>query len=365
MKGYLPDSQGVAIVALFTLGSSSIFNLGARANNDIWLAFLLAIVPSFPFILMYARLKALMPETTLTLGLESLYGPVISRILAVLYSTYTWHTACLVGKDASTFIRGVALESTPEVVLLLCFAVLIIWAIKAGQEPVGRWSAISLKIVLFVIALILIPLLTRVDTSEFLPVLYRGWQPVLFGALEMVDVPLLELVIVLWALEKVHDKKSPYKIFLYGFFLSSFVLMLMSTISMLVIGPDKYGTTYFPIYLAVSRISLFRFLTRLEATVGVTFIVTCFLKMTICLFVSCQGIAHVFDIEDYRFLATPIVLAVIPGSQWFAKSTMDILRGATKVFGPYDFIMQAIIPLLIWFSAEILTRRSSIAKLGQ
>jgi len=231
-------------------------------------------------------------------------------------------------------------------------ALLSLWAAKEGLQTLGRWSALALKSVLTVIAITMMLLVTQVNLKEFLPLLYNGWKPVLLGSLELADFPFLETVVLIWGLEGLSSKKSPYKILLPGFFIGAIVLTVVSSLTMSVIGPDKYASSYFPSYLAVSRISLFRFLTRLEATVGITFVVTCFLKIAVCLVIACKGLAHALGIADYRILVTPLALGIIPGSQWLIKSQMEAYINATKVIGPYDFSMQVILPLMLWITAE-------------
>lgn len=352
MREFLPDYQGATIVTLFILGSGSIYGLGARANNDLWLAFLLAIVLALPMILLYARLRSILPSENLYGGLDRLYGSWIGRLVAFLYSLYAWYLACIVGKDVSIFINSVALSFTPQPVLVLFLALLSLWAAKEGLQTLGRWSALALKSVLTVIAITMMLLVTQVNLKEFLPLLYNGWKPVLLGSLELADFPFLETVVLIWGLEGLSSKKSPYKILLPGFFIGAIVLTVVSSLTMSVIGPDKYASSYFPSYLAVSRISLFRFLTRLEATVGITFVVTCFLKIAVCLVIACKGLAHALGIADYRILVTPLALGIIPGSQWLIKSQMEAYINATKVIGPYDFSMQVILPLMLWITAE-------------
>ena len=55
-KEVISDRQGIAIISLFIIGSSSIFSQGLEAKQDIWLAFIIGIAMTLPMILIYARL---------------------------------------------------------------------------------------------------------------------------------------------------------------------------------------------------------------------------------------------------------------------------------------------------------------------
>jgi spore germination protein KB len=363
MREFLPDHHGVAIVVLFLLGSAMIFGLGGRAHNDLWLAHLLGIVLAMPMVSLYARFRSILPKENLYVGLDTLFGTRVSRLLAFLYAFSAWRLGCLVAKDVATFVDIVALDFTPQPVFMLFLAILALWATKEGLETLGRWSVVALKAILFAGVLTLLLLTTTVDPQQFLPVLYNGWMPVLTGSLELLDFPFLEIAFLIWAFEALSSKTSPYKILIPGFIIAALALAATSSMAMAVIGPDKYESSYFPVYLAVSRISLFRFLTRLEATVGVIFVLTCFLKVAVCLMVTCKGFAHALGFTDYRFLVTPFALGLIPGSQWFAKNQMEIHMSATKVVAPYEILIYVILPFVFWISAEIkMFRRSKKSK---
>lgn len=349
----VPTRQGAALVTLFVLGNTSIFGLGARAGTDLWLAFLTAIVLSLPFILLYSRLRTLLPGADLWEGLEQLLGLWPSRLVALFYAFYAWRLACFVGQDVASFLTGIPLENTPNVVLLLFAAVLSLWAVKAGLEVLARWSGIFFKIVLFIISITFFLVLTQVDLENLRPVLYHGFEPVILGALELVDFPFLETVLLFWVFDTFGEKGSVYKIMVPGFLLAAFILMITSTTALTVEGVDKYVGSFFPGYVAVSRIDIARFLTRLEILAGVYFVIGGFLKLSICLLTASKGFARGLGFRDYRFLVTPLALGLIAGSQWFAKSLLETHVAAIKIWHPYDASIQMVIPFLLWLLAEI------------
>ena len=78
MRELVPDLQSMALVVIFTLGDSFIMALGSRAGNDIWLAFLLAIVLAVPVIALYARMRSLS-------CMESRYKKVWPRFMEVAF----------------------------------------------------------------------------------------------------------------------------------------------------------------------------------------------------------------------------------------------------------------------------------------
>ena len=353
MKESVPDRQGVALVALFIVGNAIIYGMAWRAGRDVWLSFLLAMGLCFPLILLYARMHSLMHGQTFSEGMQNLFGKWPSRIITLLYSLYAWRLGSYVVKDLTNFIQAVSLEETPQVVTAIAFAILIVWAVKAGIEVLARWSSLMVLVVSTVLVLTLLLAIAQVKLEEFLPVMYDGFGPVLLGAFQIMDFPLLETVLLVVALGALTKQNSSYKVFLSGFFLAALFLMMIASFSLAVIGTEKYTTSYYPIFLATARVDVAQFLTRLELVAGVMFVVGGVLKTAVCLLAACKGLAHSLGFPDYRFLVTPVVLSIIPGSQWLVKSSIEIEKNATKVFAISDVLFQIVLPVLLWIVAEI------------
>ncbi|MCK9526976.1 MAG: endospore germination permease [Limnochordia bacterium] len=365
MKESVPDRQGIALVALFLIGNSFIYGVAGRAGRDLWLSFLLAIVIALPLIILYARLHSLMYGRTLSQALTELFGKWPSRVVALGYSLYAWHLACLVIGDLTEFVQTTSLTQTPQVVVAAGFATLVLWAVKYGTEVLARWSSVMIIVVVSILLATLALMWSEVSFGEFLPVMYDGFEPVLLGALQVLDFPILETVLLFWILDALTEKKSSYKVLLSGFFIASLFLMVMASVSLSVLGTEKYVTSYFPIFMATARIDLASFLTRMELVVGITFAIGGFLKIAVCVLAASKALAHALGFDNYRFLVTPLALGVIPGSQWFVQTIMGIEENATKVASPADLLMKVILPVLLWITAEIRMSRQGKNKAGK
>ena len=176
-----------------------------------WLASATAI--ALPMVLLVARIRSLMGGRDLAAGLEYLFGRWPSRAVALGYGVLTWRLSCYVMSDVTNFVQAVALPTTPQFVVASVLALLMLWAAKEGVEVIARFSVVMAKVVLLVLAVTFLLMLSEVDIGEFLPVMYDGPKPVIMGALQLLDFPFLE-VIVLLDLDCFQSKNSPYKVFL-------------------------------------------------------------------------------------------------------------------------------------------------------
>lgn len=357
MKELVPDHQGLVLVMLFVVGNTLVFALGGVAGPDIWLAFLLATVLAIPMILLMARVRSLMGGASLACGLEQLLGKWPSRALAFAYAGYAWRLACYVVSDVTNFIQAVALPTTPQVVTATLFALLMLWAAKEGVEVLARFAVIMSKVVFNVLFVTFLMLLSQVELGEFQPVMYNGVKPVWLGAFQLLEFPFLEVVVLFWVFDCFRSKKSPYRVFLPGFVAASLILLVMASTSLAVVGAERYAQLYFPVWAAVARINISTFLTRLEAIIGVTFAIGSFVKMAACLLAASRSLAYSFGFADYRFLVTPLALGVIPGSQWFISTLLDVELSVIKTYPTSATFFQAVLPVLIWIWVEWRARK--------
>ncbi|HHT43694.1 MAG TPA: endospore germination permease [Firmicutes bacterium] len=358
MREVVPDNQGLVLVLLFVVGNTLVFALGALAGPDLWLAFLVATAIALPMVLLVARIRSLMGGRDLAAGLEYLFGRWPSRAVALGYGVLTWRLSCYVMSDVTNFVQAVALPTTPQFVVASVLALLMLWAAKEGVEVIARFSVVMAKVVLLVLAVTFLLMLSEVDIGEFLPVMYDGPKPVIMGALQLLDFPFLEVIVLFWIFDCFQSKNSPYKVFLPGFLIAAFVLMIVACTSMAVVGARRYGFYYFPVWTAVARINVSTFLTRLEAIIGVTFAIGSFVKMAVCLLAASRCFAYALGFKDYRFLVTPLALGAIPGSQWFLSNVLEMERSATRTHRAGELALQVVLPIVLWLVAELRSRKS-------
>jgi len=359
MRELVPDQQGMILVLMFVVGNTLVYSLGGLAGADIWLAFLMAMGAALPMVLLLARIRSLLHGTSLGAGLEGIIGKWPARLLALLYAGHSWRLACYVVSDVTNFVQAVALPTTPQVVLATLFALLMLWAAKEGVEVMARFAVLMSKIVFGVLAVIFLLLLSEVDLAEFQPVMYGGLKPVVQGALQLLDFPFLEPVILVWVFDCFSTKNSPYKVFVPGFLLAALTLMIMASASLSVVGAHRYAQFFFPVWTAVGRINVAAFLTRLEAIVGISFAIGSFIKMAVCLLAASKALAYAFGFSDYRFVVTPLAMGVIPGSQWFITTVLEVDRSATATHSVSEIALQVVAPVVVWMIAEIRTRGSA------
>ena len=95
-----------------------------------------------------------------------------------------------------------------------------------------------------------------------------------------------------------------------GVLAAGIVLITLTLVNIFVLG-NMIEDYYFPSYASFSFIKVGDFIQRMEGTIAISYVLTSFIKSSICLFVACKGIAAVFNLNHYKFIViqTGLIMA--------------------------------------------------------
>lgn len=352
-KELITDKQGIILITLFIMGSSTLIGTGSEAGRDGWLAIILAMIFSFPILMIYARILSIFPNKDLLHILEHIFGKLLGKFIVLIYTWFAFHLGALVIRNFGEFINNVSIPETPEIILMLSIVLLCAIGIKAGLGMLCRWSELSIQILfifIFISASLLIP---DMNFNNLKPIFLKGIQPILKSSFSVFAFPLAETVIFCMIFTCLRNKKSPYRIYTWGMVLGGTVLLIITIIEILVLGERKFTSVFFPSYVTISRANIGDFIQRSEIIVAISFLGSGFVKVFICLLGACKGIAKVFECSDYKFLVLPIALLMVNLSYFVYESLIEMWEWAVEVWPYYAFLFQVILPIMIWIAAEI------------
>jgi spore germination protein KB len=359
-KEIIPVGHMISVTILFTVGTSIFMGLPGQSGNSKWIALLFAMVLVVPLLLIYARLHVLFPGKDLFDMLIVVFGSVLGRMISCLYIWYAFYLGALALRVFGEFSRLIALTETPMLVPMLCVGLLCIWVVKAGIEVLGRSAKLLLLFTLFVNLIIFILSTSKLEYHHVLPLVDKGWYSVISDTLGTCSVIFAEIIIILGAFSTISNKaKAAGKKILFGGVLISGMIILSATLrNLLMLGPEVVSSLNFPSYVSAGRINVGDFLTRIEASSAVTFVITTFIKGSLCLYVASCGVAKVFKLKSYRSVVLQLGLLMIYFADFVYKDMMGMQYFYYHIYKFYAFPFQVIIPLALWICAEIMVSRS-------
>ncbi|WZL72584.1 endospore germination permease [Clostridiaceae bacterium 35-E11] len=355
-KEVISDKQGIALLTLFILGSSIVLGRGVEAQKDAWLAELIGIGFALLMVLIYARLLATFPRKDLFDIVEIVFGKIVGKMIGMLYIWFALHLGALVLRNFGEFIMNVALYKTPLAILILIIGFLCFWVVREGIEILGRWAEFFIGIVIFLTFLAIFLLIPKMHINYIQPILYHGMKPVMKGAFSVFAFPLAETILFTMCFSALKWQYSAYKVYIVGIFIGGLILMISTITTILVLGTEISATAYFPDYNVVRMIDMGDFLTRLEIIAAIVFMISGFIKASICLFTVSKGIAKVFGYTDYRFVVMPMALLMMNLSYLIYDNIVEMQKWAFEVWRYYAFPFQVILPVLMLVASEVKMR---------
>lgn len=357
-KEMVSARQMLCIIILFILGSSIIMGVSTCAAQDSWISLLLALVFSVPIFLVYARIMRLFPEKDLFEIILILFGRIAGKIIIFLMSWYALHLCALVLRNFSEFIQIATMPETPQLPVMLSMILVVAYMAKSGIETMGKWAIVALFIVISVLFLTILLSLNKMDFTNILPVMESGFDKISNGAINLCAFPFAETVLFLCLASAVKKNDSPYSLFLLAALFGTLLFILMMLRNLFTLGSKLSDASYYASYEAVRLINIKDYLSRIEGSISVNFILAGIIKLTVCLIAASKGAAKLFDINNYRLLILPISLLVVALSAIVYKSVMEMF-GFLKFYTYYAIPFQIIIPLAVLVAAEIKVRRMS------
>lgn len=357
-KEIIPGGQSISIIIMFIIGSSLFMGTSGESGNSNWIAIILAVLLAIPLMLIYGRLHTLFPGKNLFDMLISVFGRVIGRVFSCLYIWYTLHLGSLVLRNFGEFSKTVVLTSTPMLAPMLIIGLLCIWVVNAGMEVVGRSTKFLLLFTFAVIVVVQLLSIPKYEYQHLKPLLDSGWGPVFSDVAGSFTFTFAEIVVFLGAFSALPRKGSAARVLISGVVIAGVIITGVSVRNLLVLGPEILSSLYFPPYVAVSRINVGDFLTRIEGSAAIVFVASLFVKASLCLYVSSQGMARVFKLESYRSVVLQMGLIMVYMADFIYKDITQMQYFAYHIYKVYALPFQLFIPLLLWITAEITARRA-------
>ncbi|WP_066502140.1 GerAB/ArcD/ProY family transporter [Abyssisolibacter fermentans] len=356
----LSERHAITLLILFFLGSSLALHNASDAGQDNWIAVLFATFLSLPLFYMYCNMLNSINAKTLFDIHRYAYGKFLGNIVNLLYISYAFYLGSTVVNEYGEFLITISMPETPMIIPMIFMCLLCAWIVKSGISVLGRWSNLFFFFNAPLPILTMFLVLPLMNIYNILPIMYNGITPILKGTLYSLALPFGEGIIIFMLNFTLPSKKSSYKIFTYSILISGLNLAFVSIIQILVMGFDMYIMTYFPSHAVASKISIGQFIERLEMIMLAATTTAGFLKISICLFASVNGITDILNIKNYKTIVIPCSLLMICLGYFVHPSIMDLMDMYVKYWGYYSGFFCMLIPLItfliIKFKLKILNK---------
>jgi spore germination protein KB len=342
------------LVFMFELGSSAILTpsiVVSIAKQDAWISVILSLGVCVLLAFLWTRLSRIYPNESIIQFSERILGKWFGKLVGILYISFFLILGSLVLRDLGDFITTNVLVQTPIEFIHILFMLPVIYVSYLGIEVLARVGEILFPWITVIFFITGILLLKETNLSELLPIWPEGWQPSVKGMYPIIGFPIAELVICMMLIPFVHRPKRIITYFNLSFAIAKLVLTLIVVLSISVLGVDITARSTFTVFEVAKEINVGQFFERVEVLVGVVWILTIFIKLSICFYAANLASAQLFRLKSYRATILPFGMLLLPLSMiayddlaeaaWFIKGSYPIYSLFFGLFLPSLLLVTA------------------------
>lgn len=334
------SANQMAVLFFCLMTGSSIINipgpLTAFSKNGAWISLLISFSIGMILLSFVLYLYNKYPSMSLIEYSREIVGEWMTIVLAIPFVSILFHMVSGIVLEIGAFMTNSMMRETPFYVFNLLIFLLAATTVRLGIEVMARMFVLLILAVTSFVFFILFLASFNYHAEYLLPIMPYGIKPILLGAYFSYGFPYVELVLFAMILpftRKEQIKKLKKRMYLSLLF-NGFCLISVIVCSIMLFGPIA-GLQKYSIFELARTIEILEVFQRIESLIGISLIVSTYMKATIVLFALNSTLSHLFKLKDNHLLIYPISLLC------FLISILVMSNGETR----WDNIVAAIHPL--------------------
>lgn len=351
-KGEISSSQLTFLVGGFLQGSLLTLDFAKDASkHDSWLALVAAVMISLPLALAYLTLALKFSGQNLIQINDAVFGPYLGKLVSLQYIMLFLMIVSANLWFAGDFFLTYFFPETPVIVIMIMFAFICAWAVRAGIEVLARMSVILVLVTFLIVLITLIFLLKEMKFSNFLPIFDIPIHDFIQGTNIMMAIPFNEVYVFLMVIPYANKMKQVKSSVIYGLIFGGITFLLVSIRNISVLGPIA-DIVLSPSMETVRLIDIGEIIERLEALVGISLLVTIFLKVSVFYYATVLGIAQLLKLRSYVPLVIPVGIIGI-SLALTNQSSVQFTYSAMNTYPIFVIPFYIVLPLMSLLIAKI------------
>ncbi|HBR01295.1 MAG TPA: hypothetical protein DD738_01630 [Ruminiclostridium sp.] len=287
------------IFSVFCFMQATILRSGyiiSMTRNDSWIMAVTGFIFSLPIVAIYAALLRKFPGKNLIEIDEIIFGPVLGKVVSVLYLFFFLSLAALNSWDLGIFVVNFMIPDTPISAVILISLIGCVYSIRKGIENLIYLSTFIFIVAVGSMAINTILVLKDVQLEYLKPFFRLEPMKYIQGTVSVTAVPMAEVLAFTMITPMLEKDQKAGKPLLIGLVLSAASMAIVMLRDIITLGPLVSIVTL-PEFEAVRYISLAEPLTRMESIYAVVLIVLLLFKVTILLYAFALGFTHMLSRE--------------------------------------------------------------------
>ncbi len=303
----------IGVLLFVFMTGSSIINIPGpligMAGNGAWISLLLSGAAGFGVLGMLLFLGGRFPDLSYVDYSRKLIGKLPTIVLGLLSLTFMLQILSAMVLDVGLFMVSSMMRETPIYVFTSMVLLIAALTARAGIEVMARMFVFLVLLTAVFLFSTLVFAIPDYMPSQLLPVLPKGFKPVLHGAYFSFGFPYAEVFVfgMLIPFVAPKNRKKVKASMLYALFLNVFTLCAATISAIMVFGPYAGEIPY--VLFSMARLVEFQeIIQRIESIIGMSLILGSYMKTTITLYAISQFTGRLFKLKDSSVVVMPIAL---------------------------------------------------------
>jgi len=287
-----------------------------KARWGAWLSVLLSGVVSSLVGLLIGWICLQFKQQSAVQAARSALGRFAGGIVGLVYALYPVWVASLVLRDVQEFATLILLPGTPGLFATLVLALVVLYAVWNGVEPIVRLAFPSLVLTVGACLILPVVLVREFSLLQVEPIFLRGYLPIFEASVS--TAPFFgEIVMIFTLVPLLSRPKEVYRWTAAGAMGTALILAEVVLITLLVLGPILPTRLLFPSYDVLQQISLAEIIERIEMFFVIIWLSTMFLKLALYVYAASEAATDALGLKSHRLPAVVVLaLAVALTRTW-------------------------------------------------
>lgn len=352
------EQEKISSLQLMTLiffsmsGAVGIFYSGSIAGNNMWLAYLAGFTAALLLVWIVLKLYGNYPGKNLIEINECIYGPLLGKIVSLLYVWYFFHLASIMLHNYAAYISTVMLNLTPQEVIILCTLALTAYMVRSGAQVIGRCAVALFPLILLTFLFILTTISNEIRLEVLLPIMDIPPRDFIRASFQTLIYPFGEIIIFLMLFRFLNDQKKLGSTILWGMSLGManiVALTLLATTVLRALG----GLFTYPVHAMITRIDIADIITRVDILGGSAGLLLGIMKITVLYYAATLGAAQLLKLRSYTPLVLPMGLLLLDFSILQYPDAASSFNFHALTYPYYAMLFEIFLPVLTLLLALI------------
>lgn len=350
-KGKISSYQFVALVTLYTIGSTILVVPGSMAANlkqDAWIAAVIGVGVGLLLVWLYSAVGSIFPNQTLVELNETLLGKWFGKTVFFLFIFFTLTSCSQVLFYLGNFLLSEIMPATPMIWTHIIFMIVIIMGVRLGIEPLARCAEILFPCFIILFMILTLFTLPQIKVKNIQPVLEAGMKPILWSTLVFISIASLTLIVLLMVFPAhMNNLKETRKAFFIGHFIGGLIMVMIITLSIFILGPFHTARYLYPSYELARKATIGNFLERIEAILAIMWLFSLYIKTSLYFYATVLGLGQVLKLKDHRPLTFPIGMMIVILSIFVYPNVAYQQKWDTVTWIPYILTIGLFYPIFL------------------